>query len=95
MLFIAVSDHSLGRFERPDSHTSDPGVARNADHPAWQLRAEFARRLSRLYGREVPAYTTLLEESHAVNNAVLRGHGADAGRLGSISRVPAISRPTS
>jgi uncharacterized glyoxalase superfamily metalloenzyme YdcJ len=55
----------------------------------WQLRAEFARRLSRLYGREVPAYTTLLEESHAVNDTVLGRHGADAERLGSTSRVTA------
>ncbi|MFF0147420.1 hypothetical protein [Amycolatopsis sulphurea] len=26
----------------------------------WQLRAEFARRLSDMYGREVPAYTTVI-----------------------------------
>jgi uncharacterized glyoxalase superfamily metalloenzyme YdcJ len=56
---------------------------------AWQLRAEFARRLSDLYGREVPAYTTLVQTSHQVNQDVLAARGADAERLGSIERVTA------
>ncbi|MDF3304497.1 2-oxoadipate dioxygenase/decarboxylase [Rhodococcus sp. T2V] len=55
----------------------------------WELRAEFARRLSHLYGKEVPAYTTLLEVSQAVNDAVLSRPGSDTERLGSIARVTA------
>ncbi|WP_404795716.1 2-oxoadipate dioxygenase/decarboxylase [Streptomyces tendae] len=57
--------------------------------PQWQLRAAFAQRLSDMYGREVPAYTTLVEVSHEVNEDVLRQLGADAERFGSISRVTA------
>nr|WP_267243332.1 VOC family protein [Streptomyces sp. PR69] len=56
--------------------------------PAWRLRAAFARRLSDMYGREVPAYTTLLEVSAEVNDEVIR-RGGDAGRLGGIERVTA------
>ncbi|MCV7283104.1 VOC family protein [Mycolicibacterium flavescens] len=55
---------------------------------AWQLRAEFAAALSRMYGAEVPAYTTLVEVAAAVN----RDHAAqssDAERLGSLDRVTA------
>ncbi|MFI2185238.1 2-oxoadipate dioxygenase/decarboxylase family protein [Streptomyces sioyaensis] len=55
----------------------------------WQLRAAFAQRLSDMYGREVPAYTTLVDVSREVNEDVLRAQGADAERLGSISRVTA------
>ncbi len=55
----------------------------------WQLRAAFARRLSDMYGTEVPAYTTLVEVSREVNEDVLRARGADAERLGSIGRVTA------
>lgn len=55
----------------------------------WELRAEFARRLSELYGREVPAYNTLVAVSADVNRDFLRDHGADAERFGSISRVTA------
>ncbi|GAB3171165.1 VOC family protein [Myceligenerans halotolerans] len=55
----------------------------------WQLRAAFARSLSDMYGKEVPAYTTLLEVSHEVNADVIATHGADAERLGSIDRVTA------
>lgn len=55
----------------------------------WELRAEFARRLSHLYGKEVPAYTTFLEVSQAVNDTVLSDLGAGAERLGSIARVTA------
>ncbi|MER5515826.1 VOC family protein [Streptomyces sp. NPDC002763] len=55
----------------------------------WQLRAEFAERLSAMYGREVPAYTTLVDVSREVNEDVLRSRGADAERLGSIGRVTA------
>jgi uncharacterized glyoxalase superfamily metalloenzyme YdcJ len=55
----------------------------------WQLRAEFARRLSVLYGTEVPAYTTLVDVSQEINRGVLTARGADAERLGSIERVTA------
>ncbi|MEV6315599.1 VOC family protein [Streptomyces sp. NPDC051776] len=55
----------------------------------WQLRAAFAFRLSEMYGREVPAYTTLVDVSREVNEDVLRAEGAGAERLGSISRVTA------
>jgi uncharacterized glyoxalase superfamily metalloenzyme YdcJ len=55
----------------------------------WELRAEFARRLSAMYGREVPAYNTLVEVSTEVNEAYVAKHGAEAERLGSISRVTA------
>lgn len=55
----------------------------------WRLRAAFAQRLSEMYGREVPAYTTLVDVSRQVNEDVLRARGADAERLGSIGRVTA------
>ena len=54
-----------------------------------ELRARFAEILSGLYGREVPAYTTLLEVSRAVNADVAAALGADAERLGSLDRVTA------
>jgi uncharacterized glyoxalase superfamily metalloenzyme YdcJ len=57
--------------------------------PQWQLRAAFARSLSAMYGREVPAYTTLLEVSAQVNADVLATRGDAAERLGSIGRVTA------
>lgn len=52
------------------------------------LRAEFARRLARLYGSEVPAYRTLVEVSEQVNREVVAAD-PDAERLGSIERVTA------
>ncbi|MEI5099417.1 VOC family protein [Streptomyces sp. PmtG] len=58
-------------------------------HAPWQLRAAFAVRLSAMYGREVPAYATLVDVSREVNEDVLRARGADAERLGSIGRVTA------
>jgi uncharacterized glyoxalase superfamily metalloenzyme YdcJ len=57
--------------------------------PQWRLRAEFARRLSDVYGREVPAYTTLVDVSREVNAYVLHTAGAEAERFGSIGRVTA------
>ena len=56
---------------------------------ARALRSRFAARLSTLYGAEVPAYTTLVEVAHEVNQRVLDRHGAAAERLGSIDRVTA------
>mgnify|MGYP001242958276 CR=1 FL=1 len=57
--------------------------------PQWQLRARFARRLSEMYGREVPAYTTLVAVSEEVNRDVVKRSGAEAERLGSIDRITA------
>ncbi|KQY58823.1 hypothetical protein ASD11_04095 [Aeromicrobium sp. Root495] len=54
-----------------------------------ELRARFARALSELYGREVPAYRTLVEVCEEINAEVLAERGADAERLGSIGRVTA------
>ncbi|MFI7132357.1 2-oxoadipate dioxygenase/decarboxylase family protein [Nonomuraea sp. NPDC050153] len=56
---------------------------------ATALRAAFARRLSAMYGTEVPAYNTLVEVAQEVNREVLARTGADAERLGSIGRVTA------
>nr|WP_198423943.1 VOC family protein [Microlunatus antarcticus] len=53
------------------------------------MRARFAVSLADLYGQEVPAYTTLVDVSRAVNEDFVAAHGADAERLGSISRVTA------
>ena len=53
------------------------------------LRAEFALRLAELYGREVPAYNTLVEVSREVNTDVAAAQGTAAERLGSIDRVTA------
>lgn len=54
----------------------------------WQLRARFAAALSRMYGAEVPAYTTLVDVSEAVNRDYVATH-PQAERLGSIQRVTA------
>ncbi|MFI7100616.1 2-oxoadipate dioxygenase/decarboxylase family protein [Streptomyces sp. NPDC050161] len=56
--------------------------------PTWRLRAAFARRLSEMYGTEVPAYTTLLAVTGQINDEVAR-RDEDAGRLGGIDRVTA------
>ena len=56
--------------------------------PTWQLRARFAAALSAMYGAEVPAYTTLVEVSEAVNRDYVAAH-PDAERLGSLDRVTA------
>ena len=42
------------------------------------LRAAFARSLSALYGTEVPAYTTLVEVSTAVNACCTSSVGGSA-----------------
>jgi len=54
-----------------------------------ELRAAFARQMAEIYGREVPAYLTLVAVAEQVNADVLARDGADAERLGSISRVTA------
>ena len=60
-----------------------------APSTSTDLRAAFARRLSDMYGGEVPAYTTLVEVAHEVNSEVLEREGSAAERLGSIDRVTA------
>lgn len=55
---------------------------------AWQLRARFAAALSVMYGAEVPAYTTLVEVSEAVNRDYVAQH-PEAERLGTLDRVTA------
>ncbi|HEX7187388.1 MAG TPA: VOC family protein [Actinomycetes bacterium] len=59
------------------------------DVTTTKLRAEFARRLSAMYGGEVPLYTTLVDVAQEVNEAVLAAQGDAAQRLGSIERVTA------
>lgn len=59
-----------------------------SDVEIWQLRARFAEALSAMYGTEVPAYTTLVEVSEAVNRDYVAAH-PQAERLGSIARVTA------
>ena len=53
------------------------------------LRAAFARSLSAMYGREVPAYTTLVDASTAVNTDHVAAHPDTAERFGRIDRVTA------
>ncbi len=65
----------------------DPIVPASRWWEPWELRAEFAHRLSELYGREVPAYSTLLAVSREINAEVLESRGADAERLGALGRV--------
>ena len=52
-----------------------------------ELRTRFAAALSDLYGREVPAYKTLVEVSREVNERYLDSAGVDGERFGSIERV--------
>jgi uncharacterized glyoxalase superfamily metalloenzyme YdcJ len=55
----------------------------------WELRAAFAARMAAVYGREVPAYTTLVDVAAEVNALVAALEGETAERLGSITRVTA------
>jgi uncharacterized glyoxalase superfamily metalloenzyme YdcJ len=50
----------------------------------WQLRAKFAAALSRLYGAEVPAYTTLVKVSGEVNRELGASERVAAERHGAI-----------
>src|SRR5699024_3078857 len=54
-----------------------------------ELRAAFARSLSRMYGTEVPAYTTLVEVATEVNAETMARDPDTAQRLGAIDRVTA------
>ena len=56
---------------------------------AHELRAAFATRIAATYGREVPAYTTLVEVAAQVNADVVARDPRAAQRLGSIERVTA------
>ena len=42
----------------------------------WELRAAFARRLAAMYGREVPAYETLVEVTREINAEVVGRDGS-------------------
>ena len=55
----------------------------------WELRAAFARRLAAMYGREVPAYETLVEVTREINADVADRDRDGAQRLGSVERVSA------
>ena len=55
----------------------------------WELRAAFALGLAAMYGREVPAYETLVEVTREINAEVAVRDGGDAERLGSVARVSA------
>lgn len=57
--------------------------------PTWRLRADFALRLSTMYGEAVPAYNTLVEVSSDVNRDFMHRHGDEAERLGTLERVTA------
>jgi uncharacterized glyoxalase superfamily metalloenzyme YdcJ len=50
----------------------------------WQLRAKFAAALSRMYGAEVPAYTTLVDVSSEVNAELGGSQRVTAERHGAI-----------
>ena len=54
-----------------------------------ELRTRFAALLSGLYGREVPAYQTLVEVTRSVNAEQAATLGAAAEQLGSLARVTA------
>jgi uncharacterized glyoxalase superfamily metalloenzyme YdcJ len=54
----------------------------------WEMRAQFATALSRMYGAEVPAYNTLVDVSTEVNRDCAAAD-SDAERLGSLDRVTA------
>lgn len=54
-----------------------------------ELRSRFAAALSRMYGREVPAYTTLVDVTEQVNADFSAANPDTAERLGSIARVTA------
>jgi uncharacterized glyoxalase superfamily metalloenzyme YdcJ len=56
---------------------------------AHELRAAFAARMASIYGREVPAYTTLVEVAEEVNAEVAAKDLSAAERLGSLQRVTA------
>lgn len=52
--------------------------------PTAQLRARFAAALSQMYGREVPAYTTLVEVASEINAELGGNNRVTAERHGAI-----------
>ncbi|AHK30158.1 hypothetical protein OPAG_03280 [Rhodococcus opacus PD630] len=58
----------------------------------WELRARFARVLAAMYGREVPAYDTLVDVAGAVNADFAARNPADAERRGGLARIPSERR---
>jgi uncharacterized glyoxalase superfamily metalloenzyme YdcJ len=56
---------------------------RDGDLEQWQLRAEFARRLSRMYAVEVPLYARLLVEVPQVVDTV----GIGDERVGHLAKL--------
>jgi hypothetical protein len=57
---------------------------RSQRRESWQLRAQFAAALSSMYGREVPAYRTLVEVSAQVNRELDGSSRVTAERHGAI-----------
>jgi len=62
----------------------------------WRLRAKFAAALSRMYGTEVPAYTTLLEVSAEVNRELggsqrVTGERHGAIRVGNVRELADVA----
>ena len=62
----------------PGAHR--PGTVTRA--VTWELRAAFARRLAAMYGREVPAYETLVEVTREINAEVVGRDGGGAAAAG-------------
>ena len=58
----------------------------------WELRARFARVLAAMYGREVPAYDTLVDVAGAVNADFAARNPADAERRGGLARITSERR---
>ncbi|MDV7089189.1 VOC family protein [Rhodococcus opacus] len=58
----------------------------------WELRARFARVLAAMYGREVPAYDTLVDVAGAVNADFAARNPADAQRRGGLARITSERR---
>ncbi|WP_442972544.1 2-oxoadipate dioxygenase/decarboxylase family protein [Rhodococcus sp. JS3073] len=58
----------------------------------WELRSRFAGALAASYGREVPAYNTLVDVAGAVNADFAARNPADAERRGGLARVTAERR---
>ena len=63
---------------------SEPGGTMSPRVQTWQLRAQFAAGLSRLYAAEVPLYSTLVEVSAEVNHHLGAAQRVTAERHGAI-----------
>jgi uncharacterized glyoxalase superfamily metalloenzyme YdcJ len=67
---------------------SEAGPQMSRRIETWELRTQFAGALSRMYGAEVPAYTTLVEVCAEVNRDYAHTR-SDAERFGTLERVTA------